>query len=156
MYLSEEDIMDIFEIFYNNKNEEQAELMAKYMKNLFLFLGLKKPGRSVLSKELLKEKKKDSRSYRLVAYLRIMIKGVAFDQVSIGRVIVDKENRCKGIARDMMGKAIEFIEKQLNEKEIKLSAQEYLINFYESVGFKVVSEMYLEDGIPHVEMLYKS
>lgn len=51
--------MDIFDLFYNNRNTEQAEPMAKYMKNLFPFLGLKKPERAVLSKEFLKERKKD-------------------------------------------------------------------------------------------------
>lgn len=52
--------MDIYEVFYNNRNEEQAEPMAKYMKNLFPFLGLKKPERAALSKEFLKEKKNDA------------------------------------------------------------------------------------------------
>lgn len=52
--------MDIFQILYNNRNDEQAEPMAKYMKNLFPFLGLKKPERAALSKEFLKEKKNDT------------------------------------------------------------------------------------------------
>lgn len=52
--------MDIFEEFYKNRNTEQAEFMAKYMKNLFPFLGLKKPERLILSKDLFKIKKKDS------------------------------------------------------------------------------------------------
>ncbi len=51
--------MDIFEIFYNNRNEEQSKPMAKYMRYLFPFLGLKKPERAALSKELLKARKKD-------------------------------------------------------------------------------------------------
>lgn len=50
--------MDIIQIFYNNKNEENAVPMAKYMKNKFPFLGLKKLERVALSKEFLKEKKK--------------------------------------------------------------------------------------------------
>lgn len=53
--------MDIFKIFYNNRNEEQAIPMAKYMKNKFPFLGLKKPERAALSKEFLKARKKDTR-----------------------------------------------------------------------------------------------
>ena len=52
--------MDIFEMFLNSRNEEQAELMAKYMKRLFSFLGLKKPERAALSKEFLKTKRKDT------------------------------------------------------------------------------------------------
>ena len=49
--------MDIFEIFYENINKEQAETMSKYMRNLFPFLGLKKPERAALSKEFLKSRK---------------------------------------------------------------------------------------------------
>lgn len=52
--------MDIFNIFYSNRNEEQAIPMAKYMKNQFPFLGLKKPERLTLSRNFLKEKKKDA------------------------------------------------------------------------------------------------
>lgn len=52
--------MDIFEMFYNNINEEQAVQMAKYMRNKFPFLGLKKPERARLSKEFLKMKRKDT------------------------------------------------------------------------------------------------
>lgn len=51
--------MDIIQIFYNNRNEENAVPMAKYMKNQFPFLGLKKPDRTALSKGFLNEKKKD-------------------------------------------------------------------------------------------------
>ncbi|HLR35482.1 MAG TPA: DNA alkylation repair protein [Tissierellales bacterium] len=46
--------MDIFEIFYSNRNEEQSKSMAKYIRYLFTFLGLKKPERAALSKEVLK------------------------------------------------------------------------------------------------------
>jgi len=51
--------MDIFEIFYNNRNEENAFYMAKYMKNKFPFIGLKKPERIALSKEFLNSKMKE-------------------------------------------------------------------------------------------------
>lgn len=51
--------MDIFEVFYENINKEQAETMSKYMRNLFPFLGLKKPERAALSKEFLKSRKND-------------------------------------------------------------------------------------------------
>lgn len=51
--------MDIFQIFYNNKNEENAFYMGKYMKNKFPFLGIKKPERFHLAKEFLDIKKKD-------------------------------------------------------------------------------------------------
>lgn len=106
---------------------------------------------------------KDKKSYHLyyedkgeiAAYLRILPQGLSFDEISIGRVLVNKNYRGKSIARDMMLKALNFIEKELKEAEIKISAQAYLINFYGSLGFKAVSKEYLEDGIPHIDMLYK-
>lgn len=52
--------MDIIELFYENKNEEQADPMSKYMRYLFPFLGLKKPERVALSKEFLKSSKEDT------------------------------------------------------------------------------------------------
>ncbi|MGL4911519.1 MAG: GNAT family N-acetyltransferase [Romboutsia sp.] len=106
---------------------------------------------------------KDENSYHLfseengeiIAYLRIIEKGVSYDEISIGRVCISKCYRGKGISREMMLKAIEFIEQSLKEYEIKIQAQSYLLNFYKSLGFKEVSNEYLEDNIPHIDMLYK-
>lgn len=106
---------------------------------------------------------KDKNSYHLftekngeiIAYLRILEKGVSYDETSIGRVAVHKNYRGKGISRKMMIKAIDFIEHNLNENEIKIQAQSYLINFYDSLGFDKISNVYLEDNIPHIDMLYK-
>lgn len=92
---------------------------------------------------------------KIIAGLRILKKGVSYDQISIGRVVVSKEHRGLGIAKEMMLKAIELIENDLGEKEIKISAQAYLIDFYKSIGFVEVSQVYLEDDIPHIDMLYK-
>jgi ElaA protein len=107
---------------------------------------------------------KDKNSYHLyledneeiIAYLRILEKGISFDEISIGRVLVKKDYRGKGISRDMMLKAINFIKEDLKETEIKISAQVYLVNFYGSLGFKETSKIYLEDNIPHIDMLYKN
>jgi len=87
--------------------------------------------------------------------LRILEKGASYNEVSIGRVLVDSKHRGKGLAREMLLKAIDYIEEHLKEKEIRISAQEYLMDFYKSVGFIINSDGYLEDGIPHIEMLYK-
>lgn len=106
---------------------------------------------------------KDEKSYHLfckeegkiVAYLRILEKGLSFDEISIGRVCVAKSFRGKGISREMMEYAIKFIEQQLGGKAIKIQAQAYLLGFYGSLGFKAISEEYLEDDIPHVDMKLK-
>jgi ElaA protein len=107
---------------------------------------------------------KDKTSYHLfskvdneiIFYLRILEKDVSYNEVSIGRVLVSKKYRGKNLGKQMMMAAIEFIEDSLNEKEIRISAQNYLIKFYSNLKFVKVSDVYLEDDIPHIEMLYKS
>ena len=107
-------------------------------------------GKDIKSQHLLLED-----NGNLAGYLRILPKGLSFPQPSIGRVLVKKEYRGGGFAREMMQNAIQFIQIKWNEKEIKISAQVYLKSFYKSLGFKEVSEPYLEDDIPHVDMFYK-
>ena len=89
----------------------------------------------------------------IVSYLRIIENENS--QISIGRGIVRKNYRKKGIAREMMLKAIEFVVNNLKEDVIKIQAQAYLLDFYSSLGFKATSDEYLEDNIPHIDMIYK-
>ena len=106
---------------------------------------------------------KDKNAYHLfvednglvVAVLRILPEGVSFEDMAIGRLIVKKSYRGRGISRKMMNKAISFIINDLNKSKIRLSGQTYLLEFYESLGFKRVSDVYLEDGIDHYEFLYE-
>lgn len=86
----------------------------------------------------------------LIGYLRILKSGVTYDEASIGRVVVKRSHRSHKIGQKIMQAAIEYL-----EPPIRISAQAYLLSFYQSLGFKQVSEMYLEDDIPHVEMLLK-
>lgn len=92
---------------------------------------------------------------KILAYSRILEAGISFEEASIGRVLVDKNVRGNGLACDMMNRAINFITNNLRYNIIRISAQEYLIGFYENLGFKKVSNVYLEDDIPHVEMVYQ-
>ncbi len=89
----------------------------------------------------------------LVAVARILPKGLSYSEVSFGRVAVSETYRGKGIADELTKKLISFISSRLLSNEIRISAQCYLAGFYEKHGFKKVSEEYLEDDIPHVEML---
>src|SRR5690554_6558559 len=61
-----------------------------------------------------------------------------------------------GLSRKLINKAIAFIRNTLEEKEIRISAQAYLQDFYKSFGFKQISDIYLEDGIEHMEMLLEN
>lgn len=89
---------------------------------------------------------------RLVAYCRLFSAGGYFDQACIGRVIVAQEYRKYGFGHELMKRAVEIEESLLGEKKITISAQLYLKKFYESHGFKQTSEVYLEDGLPHIQM----
>lgn len=89
---------------------------------------------------------------RVVAYSRIVPKGLGYNYTSIGRVLVLESHRKKGIAQKMMKYALDFIKNNLDENIVVISAQEYVKEMYESVGFKVISDVYDEVNIPHVKM----
>lgn len=89
----------------------------------------------------------------LVAYCRILPPGLAFEEASIGRVVSSPRYRKTGFGREMMNVAIEKTLIQFNTKKIQIGAQLYLQDFYSSLGFKKISDVYLEDGIEHIEML---
>ena len=87
------------------------------------------------------------------AYLRILPAGVSFDQVSLGRVIAVKR-RC-GLGTRIVREGIKAARELLDAREIKIEAQVYAKELYEKIGFVQTSEEFLEDGIPHVEMVWK-
>ncbi len=91
----------------------------------------------------------------IVAVSRILPENTRFEEFSIGRLIVKKSHRGRGLSRLMMKKAIDFIINDLNQNKIRLSGQAYLTDYYISLGFKKVSDFYLEDGIDHFEFLYE-
>lgn len=87
---------------------------------------------------------------RIQAYLRVLDKGVAFEDVAIGRVISAKR-RC-GLGSRVLAEGIRVAYEKLNAKRIVLHAQTYARAFYEQQGFVQSSEEFLEDDIPHIEM----
>lgn len=91
----------------------------------------------------------------VVATLRILNKGVSYEEISIGRVAVNKEYRRQDLGRKSMELAIEYIKDKYGDSPIRISAQAYIKEFYKSLGFREVSDVYLEDDIPHIEMLYE-
>lgn len=90
---------------------------------------------------------------KIVAYSRLFKANDYFTNASIGRVVISEEYRSKKWGHDLMQNAISSIETFWDAQPITISAQLYLKNFYESHGFTQKSETYLEDGIPHIEML---
>ncbi|AIZ60691.1 GNAT family acetyltransferase [Bacillus pumilus] len=88
----------------------------------------------------------------IVAYCRIFQNGIVYKEASIGRVLVTQAGRKKGYGKMLLIKALEKLN-ELGETSVKIQAQAYLKSFYESFGFKVVSDVYDEDGIPHFDMI---
>jgi ElaA protein len=92
---------------------------------------------------------------KIIAYTRIFKPGDYFKEASIGRVVVKDTERKYGYGHDLMKASINAITTNFNTLEITISAQVYLKKFYETHGFIKVGEEYLEDGIPHIEMIRK-
>ena len=90
---------------------------------------------------------------QIVTYARIFKSGDYFSEPSIGRIVVKKEFRKLKYGYKLVENSIQFIEKNLKENNILISAQSYLTKFYNSLGFIKIGEEYLEDGIPHIKML---
>ncbi|WP_144521131.1 GNAT family N-acetyltransferase [Bacillus pumilus] len=88
----------------------------------------------------------------IVAYCRIFQSGIMYEEASIGRVLVTQAGRKKGYGKMLLSKALEKLS-ELGETSVKIQAQAYLKSFYESFGFKAVSDCYEEDGIPHLDMV---
>jgi len=94
-----------------------------------------------------------SKNDKIVAYTRCFKPGFYFDEASIGRVVVKDSERKYGYGHDIMNASDKAIKEHFNTTNIKLSAQQYLIKFYESHGYQTTGEGYLEDGIPHIGMI---
>lgn len=89
----------------------------------------------------------------LLLYLRVVDPGLKYDEPSIGRVIIDKKLRGTGLGRVMMAEAVRRCDQFFPGQPNRISAQAHLGKFYGEFGFEPVGEAYLEDNIPHQEML---
>lgn len=94
----------------------------------------------------------DEEQEEIICYCRVIPKGLSYPTASIGRVLTNKKYRGKNYARKMMEEAIKIVKENLGESVITLGGQNYLREFYSSLGFVAISDVYDEDGIPHVDM----
>jgi len=88
----------------------------------------------------------------IVAYARILPPGLSYDEASIGRVIVAESHRGTGLGHELIDQAVKESLAEYNQP-IKIGAQAYLEDYYSAAGFETVSDVYLEDDIPHIDML---
>lgn len=90
---------------------------------------------------------------QLAAYSRLCPPNTVYPELSIGRVICHPSYRGQGLGRELVKRAINQLQNDFPGQKIKAQAQKYLEEFYASFGFKTISDTYLEDGIPHVDMV---
>ncbi len=88
-----------------------------------------------------------------LAYARIVAPGVKYPEASIGRVITSGAARGTGLGRELVRRAVAEAEALFPGTGIRISAQAHLQRFYGAFGFLAVGDEYMEDGIPHIEML---
>ena len=93
---------------------------------------------------------------QLIAYARLLPNGLRYPEVNLGRFVVKADFRKQGVGHQLLQAVLKEISVCWPKISIRISAQDYLQAFYERYGFLRVSEVYLEDGIPHVEMLKES
>ena len=88
----------------------------------------------------------------VLTYLRLNPPGTRFKEPSLGRIVTKEIARSKGLAEALIVKALEIIDKEY-KMNTRISAQSYLEEYYSKFGFTKCSDEYLEDNIPHIEML---
>ncbi|MEY4141147.1 MAG: hypothetical protein RL110_518 [Bacteroidota bacterium] len=91
---------------------------------------------------------------RIRAYARILTQSKVVGEVSIGRVIVAPSLRGTGEGHRLMTYCMTYVQQHFNNPCVRISAQSHLVEFYAAHGFTSTGNHYLEDGIPHCEMLY--
>ncbi len=89
----------------------------------------------------------------ITSYARILPPGISYKEISIGRVCCRKDLRLTGLGKTNMMHTLNYIHNIYGKVPIRISAQLYLKKFYEAFHFIPQGESYLEDNIPHIEML---
>lgn len=90
---------------------------------------------------------------RLAAYLRCMAPGAKYAEMSLGRVLTTSSARGGGVGRQLLEQGIAHAERQYPGHRIRIEAQAHLTGFYGGFGFVAQGEPFIEDGIPHIDML---
>jgi ElaA protein len=90
----------------------------------------------------------------LVAVARILPPGVSYPEWSFGRIATSYQVRGKGVGRALIRHMMDYMDNNHVGANIRISAQSHLEQFYAAYGFRATGKNYLEDGIPHLEMLF--
>ncbi len=107
---------------------------------------------------------KDKKCYHLIcrdgkgkitATARILPPGLSYQDVSIGRIVTAASVRGQGVGHELVHNSLQFVKEEFGTVPVVISAQSHLTTFYNQHGFNTTGKEYLEDGIPHTEMIYK-
>lgn len=90
----------------------------------------------------------------IVSTARIAQPGLIYDEIALGRIVITEKLRGKGFGHELMKECVEFCKVKFGNTSIRMSAQSHLKKYYEHHNFIPTGKEYLEDGIPHSEMLY--
>ena len=89
----------------------------------------------------------------ILAYSRVFEPGIKYKEASIGRVLTNPNYRKNNLGKILIRFSINTIESRFRTQSIRISAQDYLLRFYSEFGFQDTGKKYLEDDIPHTEMV---
>ena len=93
---------------------------------------------------------------KVIACARILPPGTTFEEASVGRICTSPAHRGSGLGKELMRRSLEAMKRLFPGEPIRIGAQTYLNEFYKSFGFVNASDLYIEDGIEHVEMIKTS
>jgi ElaA protein len=91
-----------------------------------------------------------------LAVARLVAPGVKYAEASIGRIVTTGAARGTGLGRELVARALAACAELYPGHAVRISAQSQLERFYQGFGFTIESDRYLEDGIPHTEMLWRA
>ena len=87
------------------------------------------------------------------AYARVFVEG---EHLVFGRVVTAKSSRGKGLGGQLIREILSFCAEKWPGKEIKIEAQEQVVELYEKYGFEAVGQPFIFESTPHVTMVYKA
>ncbi len=110
-------------------------------------------GKDLRAWHVWKEGEDVAKGAAMLACARVLGPGVSYAEPSIGRVATHRDRRSEGLGKELMKRSIEVCERAWPGQDIRISAQCYLEAWYGELGFASFGKPYLEDGIPHIQML---
>ncbi|NMM99983.1 acyltransferase [Bifidobacterium sp. DSM 109958] len=90
----------------------------------------------------------------IAAYCRVIDPGVTFPEASIGRVLATR--RRQGLGTRIVREGLAVARERMGADAVHIEAQTYARGLYEGLGFTQVSDEFLEDGIPHIGMMWRA